>query len=220
MADKKKIRKAMRLKAAAEFGKKIKNKEIPKVSLKRAFDEEKGKAVIKPELTGGSIKIPKSENAERLKNKAVAEIRNKIDRELAENEEDNLGTEALRKTANFSKEVTDNAKKNLPDEKLIKEKTAEALKRQKAKLLKEKRWKEFKKENIPKTKEATKKATKETAKEGTRKVSKETVKGVAKEEIKTLPKTGKNAINISFGIFILLLISYYFYKKYKYLKNI
>ena len=42
----------------------------------------------------------------------------------------------------------------------------------------------------------------------------------AKEEIKTLPKTGKNAINISFGIFILLLISYYFYKKYKYLKNI
>ena len=177
-------RRAQRLRHAADIGKKALNKEIPTVKFNRVFDEEKGKAVFKPELGDKTIKLPKeSENIERLKQKAKAELRAKIDRELAENEDDNLGTEALRKAGNASMEARNAIKKSLPDDKLIRQKTVEALKKQKKKLEREKRWKEFKKETLDKAKkETTKKAAKKTAETGAKKAVKETGKEAVKAE--------------------------------------
>ena len=177
-------RRAQRLRYASDIGKKALNKEIPTVKLNRVFDEEKGKAVLKPELSDKTIKLPeKSESVERLKQKAKAELRAKIDRELAENEDDNLGTEAFRKGGNASLEARNAIKKSLPDDKLIRQKTVEALKKQKKKLEREKRWKEFKKETFDKTKkETTKKAAKKTAETGAKKAVKETGKEAVKAE--------------------------------------
>ena len=179
-------RRAQRLRHAADIGKKALNKEIPTVKFNRVFDEEKGKAVLKPELGDKTIKLPKeSENIERLKQKAKAELRAKIDRELAENEDDNLGTEALRKAGNASLEARNAIKKSMPDDKLIKEKTIEALRKQKKKIERERRWREFKKETLDKTKkETTKKAAKKTVKTGAEKVVKETGKEALKAEAK------------------------------------
>ena len=47
-------RRAQRLRYASDIGKKALNKEIPTVKLNRVFDEEKGKAVLKPELSAGA----------------------------------------------------------------------------------------------------------------------------------------------------------------------
>ena len=184
--DKDKYRRMQRLRSAAEIGKKTLNKEIPAVKFNRVFDEEKGKAVLKAELSEKTVKLPeKSESIERLKAKAKAELRNKIDKELAENEDDNLGTEVLRKAGNASLDAKNTVKKTLPDEKLVREKTIEAVKRQKNKLLKEKRWKEFKKETLDKTKKETvKKAEKTAVKKGSEKIVKETGKEAVKAEAK------------------------------------
>ena len=178
--------KSERLRAAADIGKKVLNKEIPTIELNRVFDEEKGKAVFKPELSDKTIKLPKeSETAEKLKQKTKAEIRARIDRELAENEDDNIGTEAFRKGGNASLEARNAIKKNLPDDKLIKQKTIEALRKQKKRLERERRWREFKKETLDKAKkESTKKAAKKTAETGAKTVAKETGKEALKAEAK------------------------------------
>ena len=184
--DKDKLRRAQRIRKAAEIGKKTLNKEIPAVKFNRVFDEEKGKAVLKAELSEKTVRLPeKPESIERLKAKAKSELRNKIDRELAENEDDNLGTEALRKAGNASLDAKNTLKKTLPDEKLVKEKTIEAVKRQRDKLLKEKRWREFKKETLDKTKKETvKKAEKTAVKKGSERIVKETGKEALKAEAK------------------------------------
>ncbi len=182
----KRQRRAQRLRAAADIGKKALNKEIPTVKFSRTFDEEKGKAVLKPELSDKTIKIPqKSENIERLKHKAKTELRAKIDRELAENEDDNLGTEAFRKAGNASLDTKNAIKRNLPDERIIKQKTIEALKREKKRIEREKRWQDFKKETLDKTKKETaKKAAGKTVKAGAEKIVKETSKEAVKAEAK------------------------------------
>ena len=185
----KKMRRARRLKSAAKIGRKIANKEIPTVKFNRVFDEEKGKAVLKPELSEKSINVkpPKSETLKRLENKAKAKGRQYIDEQLAENEEDNLGTEALRKGINTTEDVSSSIKKALPSKSVIERKAREEFNRAKNKYLKERRWRDYKKETEQFVKNGIEKTGKKAAKEAAKKTGEKAGKSATAE---TLKKSG------------------------------
>ena len=169
----------------------IVNKEIPGVKLQRTFNETTGKAGYELTRSDKGIKAPEFTNTKRLMRKAAYEARGYIDQKIAENEEDNTGIEAARKTENAGENAATTIKNTLPSNRAVFRRAQQKLRKKAKKSEEEYRRKLFKKQEAERQREAVKAASKT----GTN-VAKGTAKTTVKEGTKGTVKTGgKKAAN-------------------------
>ncbi len=173
----------------------IVNKEIPGVKLQRTFNETTGKAGYELTRSEKGIKAPEFTNTKRLMRKAAYEARGYIDQKIAENEEDNTGIEAARKTENAGENAAITIKNTLPSNRAVFRRAQQELRKKARRSEEEYRRKLFQKQEAERQREAIRAASK-TGSNVVKGTTKTTTNTVAKEGTKGAVKTGgKKAVN-------------------------